>query len=145
MRPDTEITKEFDFDAAHWLPHVPAGHKCGRLHGHTYRVVIICSGIVGPQSGWFMDYADIAKAWAPLHERLDHHVLNQVHGLTCPTTEVLCAWILAKIDIPHLNSVRVYESSTTWCEVHVGAAYGTLLLDAERSVSEQNPRFPYDT
>ncbi|WP_261371655.1 6-carboxytetrahydropterin synthase, partial [Yersinia aleksiciae] len=30
----TTLFKDFQFEAAHRLPHVPAGHKCGRLHGH---------------------------------------------------------------------------------------------------------------
>ncbi len=41
----TRITKAFTFDAAHHLPHVPAGHKCGRPHGHSYRVIL---GLEGP-------------------------------------------------------------------------------------------------
>ncbi|MFW2389327.1 MAG: 6-pyruvoyl trahydropterin synthase family protein, partial [Polyangiales bacterium] len=33
-----EIWREFRFEAAHLLPNVPEGHKCKRLHGHSYRV-----------------------------------------------------------------------------------------------------------
>jgi 6-pyruvoyltetrahydropterin/6-carboxytetrahydropterin synthase len=32
-----DIFTEFNFEAAHWLPHVPPDHKCHRLHGHSYR------------------------------------------------------------------------------------------------------------
>lgn len=114
------ICKQFDFDAAHWLPHVCAGHKCGRLHGHTYRVDIILEGRPTDYEGWFIDYADIAAAWAPIHEMLDHRCLNEIPGLMNPTTEVLTPWILRSLNTgalsPFLVGVRVYESSTTWCE-----------------------------
>ena len=128
-----EITKEFDFDAAHWLPEVPADHKCRRLHGHTYRVVVMCSGIVGPMSGMVVDYADIAKAWAPLHDLLDHRCLNGVPpGMGCPeqfpvlknpTTENLAALIVDKLRIalPSFSGVRVYEFATTYAELRLPA------------------------
>ena len=32
------ICKTFTFDAAHQLHLLPEGHKCRRMHGHTYRV-----------------------------------------------------------------------------------------------------------
>jgi len=109
----------FDFDAAHWLPHVPEGHKCGRMHGHTYRVELILSGEVDPARGWFVDYADIADAWAAVDGILDHRCLNHVEGLENPTTENLAPWILRQLaqSLPHLCRVKVYESATTWCEV----------------------------
>ncbi|HEV7426648.1 MAG TPA: 6-carboxytetrahydropterin synthase, partial [Thermoanaerobaculia bacterium] len=28
-----ELVKDFRFEAAHFLPHVPEGHKCRRMHG----------------------------------------------------------------------------------------------------------------
>lgn len=112
------ISKTFDFDAAHFLPKVPDGHKCKRMHGHTYRVEIICAGELD-ERGMVLDYAEIAAAWEPLNGILDHRVLNDVEGLENPTTEVLAPFILsALVDaLPQLVAVRVYESSTTWCEV----------------------------
>ncbi len=114
------ISKTFDFDAAHYLPHVADGHKCKRLHGHTYRVEIICDG--EPDSrGMVVDYAQIAAVWQPLHERLDHRLLNEIEGLDNPTTEVLAPWILRRVrhGLTCVTAVRVYESSTTWCEARV--------------------------
>ena len=112
-----KISKKFDFDAAHWLPNVEDGHKCKRMHGHTYVVEIICEGPLD-ERGMVLDYAEIAAAWAPLHGMLDHRVLNEVIGLENPTTEVLAPWIFGNLKrkLP-LQAVRVYESSTTWCEV----------------------------
>jgi len=45
-----EIFKEFTFEAAHRLPNVPEGHKCARLHGHSFRVELICEGEAGREN-----------------------------------------------------------------------------------------------
>lgn len=116
------ICKRFDFDAAHSLPNVHEGHKCGRLHGHTYVVELHLVGEFDPRLGWFIDYADIASAWAPIYQRVDHRHLNEIEGLENPTTENLCVWLERRLrrQTPigrFLERVRVYESSTTWCEV----------------------------
>jgi 6-pyruvoyltetrahydropterin/6-carboxytetrahydropterin synthase len=76
-----EIYKEFTFEAAHRLPNVPAGHKCARLHGHSFMVRIVVSGPVGAESGWVMDFGDIKTAFRPVWERLDHYYLNDIPGL----------------------------------------------------------------
>lgn len=112
------ISKTFDFDAAHHLPLVPADHKCRRLHGHTYRVEVVLEGEADAR-GFVVDYAEISEAWRPVHEMLDHRLLNDVEGLENPTTEVLAPFILDMLvdALPLLVRVRVYESSTTWCEV----------------------------
>lgn len=112
------IAKTFDFDAAHWLPHVPDGHKCKRLHGHTYRVEIVCAGELDAR-GMVVDYAEIAAAWWPIHDVIDHRQLNDIPGLENPTSEVLATWLIAQLrkPLPSLFAVRVYESSATWCEV----------------------------
>jgi 6-pyruvoyltetrahydropterin/6-carboxytetrahydropterin synthase len=115
------ISKTFDFDAAHRLTQVPDGHKCSRLHGHTYRVEIILQGEPDAR-GFVVDYAEIATAWAQIHDELDHRYLNDVEGLENPTTEVLAPWIAGRLrrTLPCIVALRVYESSTTWCEVRMG-------------------------
>lgn len=112
------IAKTFDFDAAHFLPNVPEGHKCRRLHGHTYRVEVQLQGEVDGR-GMVVDYAEISRAWESIHAALDHRLLNDVPGLENPTTEHLAPWILERFvgALPETVAVRVYESSTTWCEV----------------------------
>lgn len=113
------IAKSFDFDAAHFLPRVPDGHKCKRLHGHTYRVEVVCEG-EPDERGMVVDYAEIAEVWAPLHAILDHQLLNDIWGLENPTTERLAPFILERFAkaIPQVVSVKVFESSTTWCEAN---------------------------
>lgn len=71
------ISKKFDFDAAHYLPLVPADHKCRRMHGHTYAVELICSlPFELMKDGMVIDYEVLVKAWAPLHQKLDHRILK---------------------------------------------------------------------
>ena len=109
------ITKSFRFDAAHWLPHVPPEHKCRRLHGHTYTVVLGLEGEVDPRLGWVQDYNEVSAAFAPLRGELDHRCLNDLPGLENPTAEVLAAWIHARLvtALPLLADVTVKETPTT--------------------------------
>lgn len=118
-----EIFKEFTFEAAHRLPHVIAGHKCGRLHGHSFRVEVHVRGELGAQSGWVIDFADIAAAFKPLRDQLDHHYLNDIEGLSNPTSEVIAVWLWERIHprLPNLSKVVVRERCTSGC-VYVGPA-----------------------
>jgi 6-pyruvoyltetrahydropterin/6-carboxytetrahydropterin synthase len=121
------LSKRFTFDAAHCLPKLDPGHKCARLHGHTYQVEIVCRGPVD-ENGFVIDYDAIAHAWEPIHRALDHRYLNDIPGLEQPSTENLLAWIFKSFhDEPRpgdyaqvwalLDTIRIYESSTTWCEM----------------------------
>jgi 6-pyruvoyltetrahydropterin/6-carboxytetrahydropterin synthase len=112
-----EIFKEFRIEAAHRLPHVPAGHKCARLHGHSFRVVVYVAGPIDPELGWVEDFADLKEAFRPLHDRLDHHYLNEIPGLENPTCEHLARWIWIRLK-PNLNSLSkivVHETCTSGC------------------------------
>ncbi len=110
-----EIFKEFIFEAAHRLPHVPAGHKCGRLHGHSFRVEIHVSGEVGESRGWVMDFAEIKSVFEPLYQQLDHNYLNDSPGLQNPSSEVIAHWILTHLKdaLPELRRVVVRETCTS--------------------------------
>ena len=112
-----EIYKEFSIEAAHRLPHVPEGHKCSRLHGHSFQVAIHVSGPVEPQQGWVMDFADIKSAFKPIWEQLDHHYLNDIPGLENPTSENLARWIWQKLkpELPLLSRILVKETCTSGC------------------------------
>ena len=112
-----DIFKVFTLEAAHRLPHVPAGHKCARLHGHSFRVEIHVSGDVEPHTGWVMDFAEIKAAFKPLYEQLDHHYLNDIDGLDNPTSERLAAWIGERLKpaLPLLSEVVVHETCTSGC------------------------------
>lgn len=109
-----EIFKEFSFEAAHRLPNTPPGHKCSRLHGHSFRVAIHVRGDVDPHVGWVMDFADIKAAFKPLLARLDHYYLNDIEGLENPTSEILAGWIWDRLKpaLPALHKVVVHETCT---------------------------------
>lgn len=112
-----ELKKIYVFEAAHHLPRVPAGHKCSRMHGHSYRVEIGLRGPVDPATGWVVDFAVIDDAWTELFRQFDHHVLNDVPGLDNPTCENLCAhvWNAMVGRVPHLDLVTVWETADSCC------------------------------
>ena len=112
-----EIYKEFMFESAHRLPNVPEGHKCARLHGHSWKGTLYVAGDLDPHMGWVVDYGDIKKIFAPLYERLDHNYLNEIEGLENPTSEVLAKWIWDRLkpDLPQLSRVVINETCTSGC------------------------------
>jgi 6-pyruvoyltetrahydropterin/6-carboxytetrahydropterin synthase len=115
---NVRLVHEFRFEAAHRLPHVPEGHKCARLHGHSFRVELAVEGAVNPSTGWVMDFAELHRLWAPLHDELDHHYLNEVPGLENPTSEILSRYIWQKLKprLPSLCRVTLYETCESRCE-----------------------------
>lgn len=112
-----EIYKDFTFEAAHRLPNVPDGHRCGRLHGHSFRVRLTVSGAAGDASGWICDFAEISEAYRSIHDQLDHYYLNDVPGLENPTSENLARWVWGKVKprLPMLSAVEIRETCTTGC------------------------------
>lgn len=111
------VFREFGFEAAHRLPRVPEGHKCARLHGHSFRVEVHVEGPLDPGLGWVMDFADLKAAWQPVHDALDHRYLNDVEGLENPTSENLASWIwerLARGGLP-VSRIVVRETCTSGC------------------------------
>lgn len=115
----TSIFKEFSFEAAHKLPHVAKGHKCGRLHGHSYRFIVELEGLVDEYTGFIVDFADIKELIKPIVDRLDHFYLNDIEGLENPTCENLAKWLFDTISLKvPIKTIKVYETCTA------GAIYG---------------------
>lgn len=118
------ISKTFRFEAAHWLPGVPEGHKCRRLHGHSFVVDVRVYGEADPITGMVMDFGDIKKAVKPYIDKLDHWCLNEVGErdqdplLMNPTSENLAKWFFQELNdsIPGLYSIIVHETCTSQCE-----------------------------
>ena len=110
-----EIYKEFCFDSAHFLPNVPDGHKCKNMHGHTYRLKVFIEGKPDPHMGWIMDFKELKDALAPVIERLDHKLINDIQGLENPTAENITIWIWNQIKplLPLLSRIELYETPTT--------------------------------
>ncbi|HEX2666832.1 MAG TPA: 6-carboxytetrahydropterin synthase QueD [Gammaproteobacteria bacterium] len=112
-----EIYKVFHIEAAHRLPNVPEGHKCSRLHGHSFQVQVHVAGPVDARTGWIMDFADLKAAFGPVFEALDHRYLNEVPGLDNPTSENLARWIWTRLKptLPQLSKVAIAETCTSGC------------------------------
>lgn len=116
----TEISKTFNIEAAHRLPHVPEGHKCARLHGHSFQITLHVTGEVDPKLGWILDFAELTRAFEPIHALLDHRYLNDVPGLENPTSELLARFVLERVSLPNgkLSAVSVAETCTSKCIVY---------------------------
>jgi 6-pyruvoyltetrahydropterin/6-carboxytetrahydropterin synthase len=112
-----DIFKRFHIEAAHRLPNVPAGHKCARLHGHSFLVEVHVGGAPDAYTGWIMDFAEVKAAFAPVFDRLDHRYLNDVPGLENPTSENLAIWIWRELKpaLPALSEIVVHETCTSGC------------------------------
>lgn len=116
-----KVSRDFKFHAAHWLPNVPKGHKCGKMHGHTYVVRLTVRGPVDEHLGWVIDYADIKKAFAEWLFVLDHKLLNEIPNLENSTAENLALFIADRMKprLPGLCSVIVKETDDTRVEVEL--------------------------
>ena len=114
---NVELRKEYRFEAAHYLPKVPPGHKCARMHGHSYRVVVTVEGEPDAHFGWVMDFGDLDAHVVPLIDGLDHRVLNDQAGLDNPTSELLAAWLWQRIKphVPQLAELEVSETPSSRC------------------------------
>ena len=116
------VGKRFSFDAAHRLSGLPEGHKCARVHGHTYTVEVVVGAdeLGGP--GFVTDFGDLAVVGAYLDAEFDHRDLVEVLAIE-PTAERIAAhlaeWFVRQVEpgIPGwLESVRVSETPSTWAE-----------------------------
>ena len=112
------LTKTFGFEAAHYLPCFPEGHKCRRMHGHSFKIDVVVEGEVDPQVGYLIDFADVKAATKPIEEALDHRVLNDIEGLENPTAELLARWVWDQLKpkLELLSAVRVHETCTSSAE-----------------------------
>jgi 6-pyruvoyltetrahydropterin/6-carboxytetrahydropterin synthase len=109
------LFRKFAFDAAHFLPHVPEGHKCREIHGHTYHLTIFLEGAPDPVTGWVMDFAALKAAIEPVIRKVDHKFLNHIPGLENPTCEHIAIWLWDQIKpiVPLLKKVELHETPTS--------------------------------
>jgi 6-pyruvoyltetrahydropterin/6-carboxytetrahydropterin synthase len=106
------VWRRYLLQSAHRLPRVPPGHKCGRMHGHGFEVILHAHQDLGSRA-LGIDYDTLDELWAPIHAELDHACLNDVKGLENPTSEMIAAWIWARLKtpLPELSWVTVYETA----------------------------------
>ncbi len=112
------LSKSFYFEAAHDLPTFPEGHKCRRLHGHSFAFDVIVEGEVPAETGYLIDYGEIKRVVDPIVKKLDHYYLNEIEGLENPTSEMIAKWIWDQVKplLPLLAEVMVFETCTSRCE-----------------------------
>ncbi len=115
-REHAHIWRRFRFEAAHALPNVPAGHPCGRMHGHGFEVILHAEQCLDGQD-MGVDFDRLDECWIPLHTELHHARLNDIPGLDNPTSERLAAWLWQRLqpELPLLSWVTVYETATAGC------------------------------
>ena len=106
------LWRRYSFAAAHRLPNVPPGHKCGRMHGHSFEVILHATIHLGARDIG-LDYDHIDECWAPIHAALDHACLNDIPGLENPTSELLASWVWERLKLPELSWVTVYETTSS--------------------------------
>lgn len=107
------IWRRYLFESAHQLPNVAEGHKCGRMHGHGFEVILHADQDLGT-SEIGVDYDHLDDLWAPIYAELDHACLNDIPGLDNPTSEVISNWIWQRLkpQLPELSWVTVYETAS---------------------------------
>lgn len=111
--PRVTVGKEFRFEAAHSLPHLPEGHKCRNLHGHSYRFRVEIEGPVDHR-GFVIDYAEIAAVVDPIVASLDHRNLNDLFAQ--PTTaENISAWLFRQVEdrLGRCSRIVFWETPTS--------------------------------
>jgi len=102
-------------DCAHLLP----GHaKCGRLHGHTYRVEVVVEGEL--KDGMVLDFAELKARVRAVLARYDHRDWNEF--MDYPTVENICERLAAEVaeGVTFPFSIRVYEGHAKWAETDRG-------------------------
>ena len=116
---EAELVKTFRFEAAHSLPNVPEGHKCSRLHGHSYRVDIHVTGRPDPKTGWVIDFGNIKRVVEVVLDDMDHRCLNDIPGLENSTSENIGEYLWRRIapDLPGLSAITIWESDTSRCTI----------------------------
>jgi 6-pyruvoyltetrahydropterin/6-carboxytetrahydropterin synthase len=110
-----ELSRRFGFESAHYLPHAPHGHKCRRMHGHSFEAKMTVRGAALEDRGWVIDFDELAKLIEPIRGAIDHRVLNEVPGLENPTSEMIAKWIWSRIEpsLPSGISLVAVEVSET--------------------------------
>lgn len=128
------LEKTFNFEAAHHLPNHDG--KCKRLHGHSFSMILVCSGPdlspVGPKKGMLVDYGDVKREGDRIvGAYLDHHYLNETlaqFGITDPTSEHLARWVYETLKpyLPLLAEVRIGETCTSFCTYSPDFDYSSI-------------------
>ncbi|MEE9447648.1 MAG: 6-carboxytetrahydropterin synthase [Arenicellales bacterium] len=113
---NAHVWQQFSFEAAHQLPNVEAGHQCGRMHGHGFKVILHAHQALG-DAPMAVDLDELTLLWQSVSSELEYSCLNDIKGLENPTSEHLCAWLWRRLrpQMDALSFVSVYETATAGC------------------------------
>ena len=122
-----EVYKTFAIESARSLPKLPDEHPCSKVHGHSFKITLTVEGEIDQTTGFVMDFSDIDSAFRPIHEIIDHAYLNDIEGLSNPTSENICIWIWNKIEssIPNICEIKIKETDSTGCK-YKGEYHGKI-------------------
>ncbi len=114
------IYRDFQFEAAHFLPSAAPGHPNSRIHGHSFRARVIIAGEPNAETGIVFHFDALSAAIEDTREALDHRLLNEVEGLSAPTLERIAMWLWHRLDnrVPGLTQIEVHRDSC-----HEGCIY----------------------
>jgi 6-pyruvoyltetrahydropterin/6-carboxytetrahydropterin synthase len=139
------VWRRYRFQAAHRLPHVPPGHKCGRMHGHGFEAIVHANQDLGSRA-LSIDYDHLDAIWAPLHGALNYQCLNEVAGLENPTSEIIAAWLWQRLQpaLPELSWVTVFETGSCGANFdgHHYRIWKDFTLDSAAQVKRAPPGTP---
>lgn len=116
-----ELQKTWHFESARRLTGLGDDHRCARLHGSSFTVEVTVEAPIDEKTGWVLDFDVMEKAWKPLHDELDHRLLNEVKGLENPTTEHIALWLLERLRFDGAKVRRVAVSELPTAKVTVYA------------------------
>lgn len=135
------IWRRYRFESAHQLPNVPPGHKCGRMHGHGFEVILHADQDLG-MGEIGVDFDHLDKLWLPVHLELHHACLNDIPGLQNPTSELISSWIWGRLkpQLPELSWVTVYETAS--CGAHYNGTHYRIWKEMTLDSSLQLKRAP---
>ena len=111
------VYKKFNIESARSLPNLPKTHPCHKIHGHSFKIIISVEGEIDEQSGFVMDFQIIENAFQPIKTMLDHTYLNEIKGLSNPSSENICIWIWDKLEssLPNIYKIEIKETDSTGC------------------------------
>ena len=111
------VYKKFNIESARSLPNLPKTHPCHKIHGHSFKIIISVEGEIDQESGFVIDFQVIENAFQPIKTMLDHTYLNEIKGLSNPSSENICIWIWDKLEssLPNIYKIEIKETESTGC------------------------------
>lgn len=118
------VTKKFEFEACHHLPHYYGA--CNNLHGHSYKLEVTVGGDLkkeGSKQGMIVDFKDLKQIVKEVAiDKYDHSDLNKFFDN--PTAEIMVEQMAVDImsKLPkgvYLVSCKLWETSTSYAEWNI--------------------------